>query len=150
MSVRLTIPLVTSAVFFVFSLEVCHSRAFISRKHAIFLDPGPAFAMSYVGWSLANRWWLVWLPESVRGGNSVASACRGGNSKGNALPLGCITAVLGVIFFTYPGFSGVRNRKKRHSIDSSSRFWSWHPFCLIGRVQEDCVDAINLNFEQSY
>jgi hypothetical protein len=48
MSVRLTIPLVTSAVFFVFSQEACLSRAFISRKHAILLNPGPALAKDYV------------------------------------------------------------------------------------------------------
>jgi len=53
-----------------------------------------------------------------RGGKQVASNCRGGNHTGNALPPGDITHSLDVIFFAYPGFSGVENQKKRHSIDS--------------------------------
>jgi hypothetical protein len=52
----------------------------------------------------------------------VASGCRGGNSKGNALPLGRIAALINVFFFTYPSFSESENHKNRNSIDGYRHF----------------------------
>jgi len=43
----------------------------------------------------------------------VASTCRSGNYVGNGLPLAVVIMTYGLIFFTYPGFSGFRNKKKR-------------------------------------
>jgi hypothetical protein len=52
----------------------------------------------------------------------VASTCRSGNHVGNGLPLASIFELNYMVFFTYLGFSGFGNRKKRRCIDSSEYF----------------------------
>jgi hypothetical protein len=52
----------------------------------------------------------------------VASACRSGNHKGNALPLACAIEPNSMVFFAYLGFSGFGTKKKRRCIDTSEHF----------------------------